>query len=312
MIRFPELEFDAWAPTRETLHRFLQIVGKLRLAQSPRRNHWWNVPFHLTGSGITSRPMGRSPIYAVDFDFIDHRLIIATDRDERVGLPLEGQSVASFHAELVRAMTSVGVDPSPIRDARPFDLPDSHRPFAQDHEHATYNRAAARDYWHTLSRVNLVLEEFCGRYSGKTSAVHHFWHTFDIAATRFSDLVVAHGAETDPVTREAYSREVISFGFWFGDENLPEPTFYSYTAPEPRGIERHPLPAGARWVDRGSSHLAALPLRAANDAKHPGRRVLDFYEASYRAGATAAAWDIGRFACPAGATDPLFVSASWA
>jgi hypothetical protein len=312
MSHFPELEFDAWTPTRETLHRFLQVVGKVRLAESPRRNHWWNVPFHLTGSGITSRPMGQSPVFAIDFDFIDHRLVIATDGDQRRSFSLKGISVASFHDHLTRTMRDVGADPWPIRDARPFDLPDSHRRFADDHEHATYDPGAVRDYWHTLSRVNLLLEEFCGRFSGKTSAVHHFWHTFDIAATRFSDVVVPHGTDTDAVTREAYSREVISFGFWFGDQRLPEPAFYSYTAPEPGGIREHPLTDGAHWVERGSSHLAVLPMRVTNRAEDPRRVVLDFYESAYRAGAEAAGWDVGRFECPEGATDPLFALSSWA
>lgn len=311
MSYFPELEFDRWTPTRETVHRFLQIVGKMRLAESPRRNHWWNVPFHLTGSGITSRPMGQSPIYAIDFDLIDHRLVIATDHDERRSFSLEGKSVASFHDHLSRAMRDVGADPWPIREARPFDLPDSHRRFVDDHEHDSYDPSAVRAYWHTLARVNLVLEEFCSRFSGKTSAVHHFWHTFDIAATRFSDVVIPHGPNIDSVTREAYSREVISFGFWFGDERLPEPTFYSYTAPEPRGLAEYSLPRGARWEMRGSSHLAVLPLHVANQGEDPRQVVLDFYEASYRAGAQAAGWDINRFECPAGATDPLFALTSW-
>ena len=150
-----------------------------------------------------------------------------------------------------------------------------------------------------------MLEEFAGRFSGKTSPVHHFWHTFDIAVTRFADTVVEHPPSTDPVTREAYSREVISSGFWFGDTASPAPAFYSYTAPEPDGLANAPLPAGATWLDRGNSHLAVLPYDYARASDDPRATVLDFYEAAYRAGAERAGWDITAMASPGGVTDPL-------
>jgi hypothetical protein len=155
-----------------------------------------------------------------------------------------------------------------------------------------------------LSQVNLVLEEFAARFSGKTSPVHHFWHTLDIAVTRFSDRAVDQPKEVDPVTREAYSREVVSSGFWFGDNNFPEPAFYSYTAPEPDGLAEEPLrPQHARWVPQRGSHLAVLAyddVRAQND---PRASVLDFYESAYQAGARLAGWEIDRQASPAGVTD---------
>ena len=299
------LAYADWQPTKDTLHRFAQVVGKLRLSQSPRRNHWWNVPFHLTGTGITTRPMGVEPIFAVDFDFVDHRLVVATSEGRRASFSLQQLSVADFHSELSRALRDVGVDASPIAAATPFDLPDAGRPFAEDNEHATYDPAAVTTYWRILSQVNLLLEEFSGRYSGKTSPVHHFWHTFDIAATRFSDVIVPHDHSSDAVTREAYSREVISFGFWFGDATYPAPAFYSYTSPEPPGIADRPLPPGAEWLDRGSSHLAVYPLDAARNAPDARRAVLDFFEQAYLAGAELAGWDVARYACDDGITDPL-------
>ena len=154
--------------------------------------------------------------------------------------------MATFHAEVSRTLAAVGVDPSPIADARPFDLPDADRRFADDTEHAAYDPAAVYRYWQVLAQVNVVLEEFAARFSGKTSPVHHFWHTFDVALTRFADVVVDQSATPDPVTREAYSREVVSSGFWFGDPTFPEPAFYSYTAPEPAGLADAALPAAGQ------------------------------------------------------------------
>ncbi|MER6468636.1 DUF5996 family protein [Streptomyces collinus] len=296
-----------WRDTKETLHRFEQIVGKIRLAASARRNHWWNVPFHVTGRGITTRPMGQvdgNPIFTIDFDFVDHRLVVATLDGEERSFPLPGQSVASFHDATLAALAALGVRVD-IAVPRPFDLPDTGRPFAEDTEHATYDPVAVNRYWRVLSQVASVLEEFAAGYSGKTSPVHHFWHTFDIAHTRFSGRQIEH-PQADPVTREAYSREVISFGFWFGDDTFPEPAFYSYTAPEPAGLADEPLsPASARWVARGDSHLAVLRYDAARAETDPRAAVLAFYESAYRAGAGRAAWDIAELACPGGITDAV-------
>jgi hypothetical protein len=150
-----------------------------------------------------------------------------------------------------------------------------------------------------------VLEEFAARFSGKVSPVHHFWHTFDIAHTRFADRHVDQPPTADPVTREAYSREVISFGFWFGDDRFPEPAFYAYTAPEPAGLADQPLqPAAAWWMPRNGSHLAVLGYDDARAGDNPRGRLLDFYESAYQAGAQLAGWDIRRLASPGGITDP--------
>jgi hypothetical protein len=192
-----------------------------------------------------------------------------------------------------------------IAHPTPFDLPDAGRPFAQDAEHATYDPFWANRYWQVLSQVNLLLEEFAAGYAGKVSPVHHFWHTFDIAHTRFSDRKVVPPVLAGPVTCEAYSREVISFGFWFGDEAFPQPAFYSYTAPEPDALTREPLqPAAAQWTVRGDSHLAVLRYDDARSASDPRAAVLAFYESAYQAGARLAGWDITGLACPAGITDP--------
>jgi Family of unknown function (DUF5996) len=307
MELFPPMPLAAWQDTKATLHRFCQVVGKIRLAASSRRNHWWNVPFHLTGRGITTRPMGQvdgNPVFCIDFDFVDHQLRIHTLDGRAVTIPLQGQSVASFHDQTLAALAGLGISVA-IAHPYPFDLPDADRPFADDTDHASYDPAWARRYWQVLSQVNLVLEEFAARFSGKVSPVHHFWHTFDIAHTRFADRPVDQPATADPVTREAYSREVISFGFWFGDDRFAEPAFYSYTAPEPDGLAEAPLqPAAAWWDPRDASHLAVLGYDDARSADDPRATVLGFYESAYQAGARAAGWDIGHLACPSGITDP--------
>jgi Family of unknown function (DUF5996) len=307
MELFPPMPLAEWRDTKETLHRFCQVVGKLRLAASVRRNHWWNVPFHLTGRGITTRPMGQvdgNPIFTIDFDLVDHQLLVHTLDGEGVRFSLTGQSVASFHRATFDALATLGIKVG-IAIPRPFDLPDAGRRFADDTEHASYDPVWAGRYWQVLSQVNLLLEEFAARYAGKVSPVHHFWHTFDIAHTRFSDRRVDQPPTVDPVTREAYSWEVISFGFWFGDDRSPEPAFYAYTAPEPAGLAAERLaPRAARWESRNGSHLAVLRYDDARAEDAPRATVLDFYESAYQAGARLAGWDIQGLASTGGITDP--------
>lgn len=308
---YPVMPLAEWQDTKATLHRFCQVVGKIRLESAVRRNHWWHAPFHLTGRGITTRPMGQvdgNPIFTVDFDFVGHRLVVTTVDGREAAFPLYGLSVADFYQRTMRTLADLGIRVE-IPVPRPFDLPDSGRPFADDTEHAAYDPLMVTRYWQVLSQVNLLLEEFAAGYEGKTSPVHHFWHTFDIACTRFSDRRVAQPPEADPVTREAYSREVISFGFWFGDDAFPEPAFYSYTAPEPDGLDREPLePAAARWITQRGGHLAVLSHADALAQADPRAAVLAFFGSAYRAGARLAGWDAARLACPGGVTDPLAAS----
>jgi hypothetical protein len=274
------------------LHRFLQVVGKVRLDQAPPRNHWWHVPFHLTGRGITTRPMGSDVVFTIDFDFVDHRLVVNSLSGVASSFALPGLSVAAFHERLMAVLGVLGVHPD-IR-AVPFGLADS-TPFAEDHAHVEYDRASVLRYWQVLSWVSLVLEEHAGRCLAKTSPVHHFWHTFDLAVTRFSDRVVPQGPGVDSVTREAYSHEVISAGFWFGDTDYPAPAFYSYTAPEPEGLADDPLvPSTARWIPSRGAHLAVLPYEDVRTAADPVAAVLAFLESAYLAGARRAGWDVER------------------
>ncbi|QVQ51604.1 hypothetical protein J4H86_22920 [Spiractinospora alimapuensis] len=306
---FPPIPLEEWEGTKQTLHRFLQIIGKVRLEHSVRRNHWWHVPYHLTGQGITTRPMGLedgNPIFTVDFDFVRHRVVANTLEGAEGSFPLTGHTVGTFYSEVMDLLGGLGVKPS-INHPYPFDLPDADRPFEQDNEHHTYVPQHANRYWRVLSQVAMVLERFAADYSGKVSPVHHFWHTFDIAMTRFHDMHISQPRDAGSVIREAYSRDVVSFGFWFGDDTIPEPTFYSYTAPEPEGLTNAPLPPGARWMASGHGHLAVLPYNTAREAANPRAAVLDFYQAAYTAGANLLGWNQAALACPYGVTDPFAV-----
>ncbi|CAM5681644.1 hypothetical protein SCYAM73S_00398 [Streptomyces cyaneofuscatus] len=249
-------------------------------------------------------PLGDGTVFTVDFDFTAHRLAVSTLDGRQVSFPLVGLSVGAFYREFTGALAHLGISVLP-EHPYPFDLPDAARPFAEDDEHASYDPAAVNRYWTVLTQVMLILETYAAGYSGKTSPVHHFWHTFDIAVTRFSDRHVAQGVSVDPVTREAYSREVISSGFRFGDErSYPEPAFYSYTAPEPDGLQRQPMePAAARWTESNGSHLALLPSDEVRTQPDASAETLRFPDSAYAAGARLAGWEPDRL-CPGGVTDP--------
>ncbi|MFI8262505.1 MULTISPECIES: DUF5996 family protein [unclassified Streptomyces] len=308
MDLFPAIPLSQWRDSKETLHRFAQIVGKIRLASSVRRNHWWNVAFHVTGRGITTRPMGGvdgNPVFTIDFDFVDHWLTVSCLDGSTTSFPLLGQSVASFHREVFAALRRIGVSVT-LPHPHPYRLSDAHRPFAEDTEHTSYDPEWVNRHWQVLSQVDLLLEEFASGFSGKVSPVHLFWHSYDLAVTRFSDRSVELGAEVDPVTREAYSREVVSCGFWFGDEDHPRPAFYTYAAPEPAGLAGRPLrPAAAHWVEQGTGRLATLDYDEVRAGVNPRETVLGFFGSLYGSAAALAGWDVEHLASPGGVTDPL-------
>lgn len=301
---FPPLPLEAWRPTKETLHRWAQVVGKIRLAAAPPRNHWGHAPLYLSTRGLTTRPMpapaaGDARTFGLDFDFIDHRLLVMTDAGERDGFGLaDGLSVGDFHRRLVAILGGLGLEVD-FR-AVPFDLQPP-TPFAEDSEHAAYDPVFARRWWLILSRMAPVFETFAGRFNGKTSPVHLFWHTLDLAVTRFSGRRAPAPDAVDPVTREAYSHEVISFGFWAGDDRVPAPAFYAYAAPEPPALTGEPLsPTAAVWDDTGRGHLALLSYDAMRTAPDPRAALLEFFESAYEAGARSAGWDREEFAARIG------------
>ncbi|MBF6356681.1 hypothetical protein IU449_19385 [Nocardia higoensis] len=304
----PAIPLESWRPTKETLHRFAQVVGKVALEKGIRRNHWWHMTFRLTARGWTTVPLGDprvGPVFTCAFDFFDHVLRIATDEGVQVEFDLPGKSVAAFYTDVMGGLGDLGID-LVMHQPHPFDLPDAGRWFEEDTEHADYDPDKVCRAFTVQSRVGRILEEFSAGFSGKVSPVHLFWHTFDLAVQRFSERRVDMPTTVDPVTREAYSREVISAGFWFGDDKVPEPTFYSYVAPEPAGLTDRPLrPEGARWVPSGSGHSAYYAYDAARATGDPVGAALEFFETVYTEGSALAGWDADALACPGGITDPV-------
>jgi hypothetical protein len=288
----PSLPLSKWERTKTTLHLWAQIVGKVRMASTPPRNHWWHVPLYVDVRGLTTRRMhARGAVaFEITFDFIDHRLVVATNRGTLESFELaDGLSVAEFDERLHMALDGLGIEVS-IREI-PLGVPTT-TPFPADREHAAYDRDAVERFWRILDWTDQVFEEFAGWYCGKTSPVHLFWHSFDLALTRFGGRPAPPIPDADPVTREAYSHELISFGFWAGDDSVREPAYYSYTAPEPEGLRRRRLyPDEASWSTHGGVALALLPYDAVRGAADPRRALLAFLEGAYRAGADSSRWD---------------------
>jgi hypothetical protein len=291
-MTLPELHLPDWRATKETLHLYVQIVGKIRLATTPPRNHWWNVPLYVDTRGLTTRRLHhRGTTFEVAFDFVDHALLVRTaDGRKRSFEFRNGESVSEFDRRLHAALAELGVDVE-IKE-EPFGLPMT-TPFPEDVEHASWDRDAIERFARVLDWSDSVFEEFSGWFSGKTSPVHLFWHSFDLAVTRFSGRPGVK-LDADAVTQEAYSHEVISFGFWAGDDTVGDATYYSYTAPEPERLREQPLSAGS-WIEYGSGSLAVLPYEAVRSARDPRTTLLAFCQSAYEAGARLAGWDTTSF-----------------
>ena len=298
----PAIPLEPWEPTQNTLHLWAQIVGKIRMASSPPRNHWWHVPLYVDVRGLTTRRLHaqNGVSFEIAFDFVDHRLVVQTNRGGVESFALvDGLSVSSFDEQVHAALRSLDVDVKILES--PFGIPTMTTRFPADYEHASYDQDAVERYWRVLDWTDWVFEEFSGWFCGKTSPVHLFWHSFDLAVTRFSGRRAPPLPDADHVTQEAYTHEVISFGFWAGDANVREPSYYSYTAPEPAGLRDQPLVDGATWVEQGAGSLALLPYEVVRTSADPRRTLLAFLQAAYLAGAETAGWDTGELAssfCP--------------
>jgi hypothetical protein len=291
--QWPNLPLEEWEDTFATLHRWTQIVGKLRLAQTPWINHSWHVPFYVTARGITtSRIPHGARAFELVFDFLDHRLLIQSSDGEQESLSLRPQSVADFYSELFGKLHELKLDVS--IHGQPNELEDA-TPFAEDRLHASYDREYATRFWRVLVQADRVLQTFRARFIGKCSPVHFFWGSFDLAVTRFSGRQAPpHPGGIpnlpDPVVREAYSHEVSSCGFWPGGGPHPFPLFYSYAYPEPDGFASAAVePAGAfyskdlrEWV---------LPYDVVRSAASPDDALLAFLETTYEAAADLGGWD---------------------
>ncbi|WP_347156743.1 DUF5996 family protein [Pontibacter chitinilyticus] len=287
---FPPLPLEDWEPTKETLHLFLQVVGKIRLELMPRRNHWWNVTLYVTSRGLGTGPIPyKFYTFEIDFDFIDHQLRLHTSTGATEELALQdGLTVAGFYTAVMKALEVLGIHVEIL--AKPYDNV-STVPFAEDHVHATYDAEWVNRYWRVLVSVDQVLKEFSGRFYGKTCPVQLYWHHMDLTVTRFSGkrLPLREGASV--VEKDAYSHEVISFGFWPGDAQVRFPAFYAYTFPSPNGLDQEPLqPQQASWVESNGSPMALLNYEELRQLEQPRQALLDFLESAYQAGAKLAQW----------------------
>ncbi len=288
----PELHLADWRPTKDTLHLYCQVLGKIRLASTSPRNHWWNVPLYLDVRGLTTRRLHhRGTTFDITLDLVDHAAVVRTMEGRTRSFELhDGLDVAEFDRRLHGLLGELVVDVEILEV--PFGVPMT-TPFPSDHEHAAWDRDYVERFWQALGWTDRVLEEFSGWFSGKTSPVHLFWHSFDLAVSRFSGRD-APPLDADRVTQEAYSKELISFGFWAGDDNLGDAAFYSYTAPQPDGVREQPL-AGGEWTDTGAGLLAILPYETVRTASDPRTVLLAFLQSAYEAGARSAGWDIASF-----------------
>ncbi len=291
-IEYPSFPLNTWAETKTTLHLFTQIIGKVRMALMPKMNHWWHVPFYLSPRGLTTSAIsyqGRSMEF--EFNFLTHELKLDISDGDSVAISLEEITVAEFYDAIFRMLENAGININIV--SKPFDSErvKSEVPFSDDTIHGTYERDKVRTFWKILLVVDSIFKEFRGRYLGKCSPVHFFWHSFDLAVTRFSGREATVAPDADPVTREAYSHEVISAGFWFGDEMIPEPAFYTYAFPEPAGLARQPLrPDNARWQESNGSHMALYKYDDFRKAAQPRDAALLFLQSAYDAAARLAQW----------------------
>src|SRR5947209_6481784 len=284
MDRWPPLPLSDWEPTRDTLHMWTQIAGKIRMVQTPKLNHWWNVTLYVTPRGLTTSAMPwESESFAIDFDFIDHQLVVTTSRGEVRAMPLLARTVAEHYAEMMALLASLGIRPK--FSTLPAELDHPIR-FEKDTTHAAYDAEAAHRFWLALGQVHRVMEIFRARFTGKCSPVHFFWGSFDLAVTRFSGRAAPAHTEWGAIEREAYSHECSSAGFWPGGGSVREAMFFSYAAPEPPGFaEKAPL-------YNGDSKLCLLTYETVRTSDDPDATLLDFFQRTYEAAADLGGWPL--------------------
>lgn len=299
---WPGLPYAAWKDTYATLHLWTQIVGKIRLAQTPWLNHSWHVVLYVSPRGLTtsSIPNGDRR-FELEFDFLKHVLVASTDDGSLRQIGLYPRSVADFYVDVMRSLAELGIGVS-IHDM-PNELPEPIR-FGEDKVHASYDPDFAERHWRILAEVERVLFKFRTSFIGKCSPVHFFWGSFDLAVTRFSGRrAPLHPGGVpylpDPVTREAYSHEVSSAGFWPGNDVVPYPAFYSYAYPEPEGFAQSPVkPAEAFYSEDLSEYI--LPYDAVARADDPERALMEFLTSTYEAAASLGKWDRAALECAVG------------
>jgi Family of unknown function (DUF5996) len=299
-LRWPALPLAEWKDTYATLHMWTQVVGKIRLALSLPINHFWGTTFYVTARGLTTSPMPYSKgTVEINFDFIAHSLEILTSLGETRSFRLVPRTVAEFYFELMSALHSLGIDAKVW--TMPVEVPRPVR-FNLDEAHSSYDSEYVHRFWQILTSVDTVLREFRSRFIGKASPVHFFWGSFDLAATRFSGRRAPERPDADYITKESYSHEVISHGFWPGDgEVIKDAAFYAYAAPEPAGFrDQRVTPSKAFYS--GQKNEFFLMYEDVRLSHSPEQALLEFCQSTYEAGAILAKWDRANLERPAAST----------
>jgi hypothetical protein len=299
---WPELPFPAWRETCETLHLWTQIIGKIRLSQTPWLNHSWHVTLYVTARGLTTLPIPYGErVFQIDFDFIDHVLRIETGEGLQRQIPLQARPVADFYAMVMATLSDLAIEVAV--DEIPNELPNPIR-FSEDRVHAAYDAEYANRFWRVLLQTDRVFKDFRTSFIGKCSPVHFFWGSFDLAVTRFSGRPAPRHPGgvpnlSDDVTREAYSHEVSSAGFWPGGGAIDYPAFYSYAYPAPEGFGSASVRPAAAFFSRELGEFI-LPYDAVRTAEAPDQVLLDFLRSTYEAAADAGRWDRAALECAPG------------
>lgn len=301
-LNLPKLNYKGNEDRKMTLHLFLQVMGKIRLKMTPRKNHWWYVTEYVDSKGLTT---GSVPYnsgldkFSITLNVIEHKLEVNTSKGEVESFPLhENLTVADFYKDLINIVQKLNI-PVSILDV-PYDL-GIDKSFQEITEYHHYDKVYTQNLWRILLWVDNVFTEYSGRFYGKTCPVHLYWHSMDLAVTRFSgNEAPAMPDDARLSDKDAYTHECISFGFWAGDENVTEPAFYSYTYPSPEGLDQEILyPSSSEWVLSNGSPMAILKYSSLLAENDPRKALLNFMESAYQAGAKRANWDIEKLKVPA-------------
>ncbi|MEJ7617860.1 MAG: DUF5996 family protein [Pyrinomonadaceae bacterium] len=285
---WPSLPLEEWQATYATLHMWTQIVGKVRLQLTPKLNHWWNVPLYVSARGLTTSAMhAGARCFEIDFDFIHHELVFQMSDGRRASFALRPRPVAEFYADVLTTLRGLGIAIE-IYD-KPVEVPDP-IPFPADRTHASYDPEYANRFWRILVQADRVFGEFRSRFVGKSSPVHFFWGSFDLAVTRFSGRTAPPREGADLITREAYSHEVISHGFWPGSGPIKGPAFSSWPAPEPPGLKEETIRPAQAFYSQDVSEFV-LMYDDVRTAESPAEMLMEFLQSTYEAGAKLAKWD---------------------
>lgn len=300
-MKLPYLPYASWKETRITLHLVMQIIGKIRLKTTPRKNHWWYITQYVCSQGFSTHSIPMADglhTFEIIVNVHQQAVQLSNSKGEHVSIPLiNGYTISAFYQQIMEVLHSWGLHPNFIE--KPLDM-NFDTPFGEIIQYHHYDWKAITIFWQMMLWNDGVFKEFSGRFYGKTCPVHIYWHHLDLAVTRFNGkLAPAVDPQARILEKDSYSHEVISFGFWAGDDNTPEPAYYVYAAPSPDGMDQEFLqPEQAMWIDANGSPMAILSYKKLLHHTNPRTTLLNFLESAYQAAAERAKWDIDTLAVP--------------